>query len=70
MRQFISTKTVVKTLELAWIFIKNIYRLYGLLVDTVSDRDVEFNSHSWRVVFQHLGTQLSMSTMDHPQSDG
>ena len=67
MCQFTSTKTVVKTLELAWIFIKNIYRLYGLLV---SDRDVKFNSHVWRVVLQHLDAQLSMSTMDRPQSDG
>ena len=36
----------------------------------MSDRDRKFNSNFWREVFKKLDTTLSMSTMDHPESDG
>ena len=42
---FIPTKTTVTTPELARLFIENIYRLYGLPANIVSDRDQKFNSH-------------------------
>ena len=47
-----------------------LYRLYGLPSNIVCDRDQKLNSHFWRVVFQHLGTQLNLSTVDHPKLDG
>ena len=43
--RFIPTKTTVTTPELARLFIENIYRLYGLPTNIVSDRDQKFNSH-------------------------
>ena len=60
----------MKTPKLARLFIEHFYRVYGLLADIVSDRDKKFNSHFWREVFKNLDTTLSMSTADHPQSDG
>lgn len=66
MTRFIPTKSDVKTLELARLFVENLYRLYG---DIVSDRDRKFNSHFWRAVFKRLDTKLSMSTAEHPQMD-
>ena len=60
----------MKTLELARLLIKHLYQLYGLPADIVSDRDRNFDSHFWREVFKKLDTTLSMSTADHPQSDG
>ena len=71
MVKFIPIKKTVKTPELARLFIKCLYKLYGLLLaDIVFDRDRMLDSHFWREVFQKLGTTLSMSTADHPQSDG
>ena len=68
--KFIPTRKDVKTPELARLFIEHLYRLYGLPADIVSDRDRKFDSHFWREVFKKLDTTLSMSTADHPQSDG
>ncbi|KAG2946426.1 hypothetical protein PC117_g7625 [Phytophthora cactorum] len=39
-------------------------------LDIVSDRDPRFTARFWQEVFTLLGTQLSMSTADHPQTDG
>ena len=70
MVKFIPTKKTVKTPELARLFIEHLYKLYGLPASIVSDRDRKFDSHFWREVFKKLETTLSMSTADHPQSDG
>ncbi|KAG3133833.1 hypothetical protein PI126_g18985 [Phytophthora idaei] len=43
---------------------------HGKPLDIVSDRDPRFTARFWREVFTLLGTQLSMSTADHPQTDG
>lgn len=51
-------------------FIEHLYKLYGLPTDIVFDRDRKFDSQFWREVFKKLDTTLSMSTVDHPQSDG
>ena len=64
--KFIPTMKDVKTLELARLFIKHIHRLYGFLVDIVSNRDRKFNSQFWREVFKKLDTTLSMIMVDHP----
>ena len=70
MAKFIPTKTTVSTPELAWLFVDQLYRLYGLPSSIVSDRDRKFNSHFWRAIFAKLDTKLNLSIADHPQSDG
>ena len=49
---------------------ENVYRLYGLPSNIVSDRGRKFNSHFWQAVFSKLGTMLNLSTANHPQTDG
>ncbi|KAG3172042.1 hypothetical protein PC128_g18588 [Phytophthora cactorum] len=39
-------------------------------LDIVSDRDPRFTARFGQEVFTRLGTQLSMSTADHPQTEG
>ena len=70
MARFIPTKYDVKTPKLARLFVENLYRLYGLPADIVSDRDKKFNSHFWRAIFKRLDTKLSMSIVENPQTDG
>ncbi|CAI5703145.1 unnamed protein product [Peronospora effusa] len=54
----------------ARVFIDTIFRLHGLPGELVSDRDSRFTAEFWRSVFQTLGTRLTMSTSDHPETDG
>ena len=52
--RFVPTKTTVTTPELARLFVENVYRLYGLPSNIVSDHDRRFNSHFWRAVFSKM----------------
>ena len=67
----IPTETMVNTLDLARLLIvKNVYKLYGLPSNIVSNRNQKFNSHFWRKLFKRLDTMLNISTAHHPQTDG
>ncbi|KAG3230931.1 hypothetical protein PI124_g23971 [Phytophthora idaei] len=47
-----------------------VFKHHGMPLNIVSDRDPRFTARFWQEVFTLLGTQLSMSTADHPQTDG
>ncbi|KAG3054956.1 hypothetical protein PI125_g25784 [Phytophthora idaei] len=47
-----------------------VFKHHGTPLDIVSDRDPRFTARFWQEVFILLGTQLSMPTADHPQTDG
>ena len=50
--------------------IRTCYWHGGLPMEIVSNRDPKFTSDFWTQVFKKLETTLSMSSMNHPQSDG
>ncbi|KAF1326177.1 Pol protein, partial [Globisporangium splendens] len=54
----------------AKVFVDVVFRLHGLPVEIVSDRDTCFTSKFWRALFGLLDTKLSMSTAAHPETDG
>lgn len=50
-------------------YIKEIVRIHGVFVSTVSDRDPRFTSRFWSLQAA-LGADLRLSTASHPQTDG
>ena len=56
--------------KIASLYMHHIFKLYGMPVSMVSDRDATFISLFWTELFKLQGTNLAMSTAYHPQSDG
>ena len=52
------------------LYIREIVRLHGVPVSIVSDRDPRFMTHFWKSFQKAMGTQLTISTAFHPQTDG
>ena len=67
---FIPVQSTYMAVQIAHIFMKNVFRLHGLPKIIISDRDVKFTSAFWKALFAELGTQLNFSTAYHPQTDG
>ena len=66
----VSTMTWVTAREVAWLFLKEVVRLYGVPKSVVSDCDTKFTSMFWHELHKLMGTKLLMSTAFHPQMDG
>ncbi|POM58861.1 Pol protein [Phytophthora palmivora] len=56
--------------QAAQLFLDSVFRYHGLPETIVLDRDPRFTGAFWDTLFQLLGTKLTMSTADHPQTDG
>lgn len=67
---FIPMQSTYKAVQIAYIFMHNIFKLHGLPKTIISYRDVKFTLAFWRTLFGELGTQLNFSTVYHPQTDG
>ena len=53
---FIPVNSTYKMDSIANIFMKEIFRLHGLLKAIISDRDTKFTSIFWKILFVDLGT--------------
>ena len=67
---FIPVKSTFKAINIAEIFMKEIFRLHGIPKMVISDRDVKFTSSFWKELFVGLNTNLNFSTIYHPRTDG
>ena len=70
MAHFIPTAKTAQAPQVADLFIQNVFRLHGLPKSIIFDRDQRFTGHFWQQVFAKLNVTLSMSSGDHPESDG
>ena len=51
-------------------YIEHIFKLHGLPISIVNDRDPVFTSNFWQELFKMQGVSLHLSTAYHPQTDG
>ncbi|MBW0565469.1 hypothetical protein O181_105184, partial [Austropuccinia psidii MF-1] len=70
MAVFIPTMSSITSLDLAHLFIKNIFSKHGLPSRIVSDRGPLFVSSFWTNLCQQLKISRDLSTAYHPETDG
>ncbi|GJV54748.1 putative reverse transcriptase domain-containing protein [Tanacetum coccineum] len=56
--------------KLARLYLNRIVARHGIPVSIICDRDGRFTSKFWRSFLKDLGTDISMSTAYHPETDG
>nr|GFA11486.1 putative reverse transcriptase domain-containing protein [Tanacetum cinerariifolium] len=56
--------------KLARLYLNRIVARHGIPVSIICDRDRRFTSNFWRSFQKALGTDISMSTAYHPETDG
>jgi hypothetical protein len=67
---FYAIPTEYNVVQVANIFFREVFRLHGLPKNIISDRDSRFIGTFWRELFQLVWTELTPSTIYHPQIDG
>ena len=66
----IPTKSTITAEGAARVYIDHVFSVHGLSKTIVSDRDPRFTAAFFKELFSILGSQLKMSTANHPQTDG
>ena len=66
---FLSMRMTFTLDEFYRLYIRDIVRLYGVPISIVSDWDPRFMAHFWKIFQRVMGTQLTMSSAFHPQTD-
>lgn len=58
------------TLDIAKVFMQEVFKLHGLSLGIISDRDRIFTGQVWQELFRLCRTELKMSSSYHLQTDG
>jgi hypothetical protein len=62
--------TTIEADDVAWAFVREVFRHHSLPRSIVSDRGTQFVSLLWSKICQLLNIQKKLSTAHHPQTDG
>jgi hypothetical protein len=65
----IPIKSTCKAIDIASIFMKEIFRLHGMPKEIISDRDTKFTSSFWKSLFASFETKFLFSKAYHPKTD-
>lgn len=57
-------------IEVAQVYVDNVFKLYGWPRSIVSDRNSIFLSTFWQGLFSIHGTEFLLSSANHPATDG
>ncbi|GBG86549.1 hypothetical protein CBR_g41612 [Chara braunii] len=68
--RLIAMPETAKTEQVIKLFKENWVRDFGLPKSIVSDRDVRFTSELWKAAAAEQGTQLQMTSGNHPKANG
>jgi hypothetical protein len=66
---FIPVKLTCEAIDIANIFMKEIFKLHDMPKEIVSERDTKFTLNFWKSLMTSLETKLLFSTAYHPQTD-
>ncbi|XP_070015155.1 uncharacterized protein [Nicotiana sylvestris] len=67
---FLPVKSTDTGEQYAQLYIKEIVRLHGTPLSIISDQGAQFTANFWKKFQQGLGTQVNLSTVFHPQTNG
>jgi hypothetical protein len=67
---FLPCSTTITGARIAKLYLKNVFRWFGLPRKIISDRDPRFTSHFGKSITKALGITQNLSTAFHPQTDG
>jgi RNase H-like domain found in reverse transcriptase/Integrase zinc binding domain/Chromo (CHRromatin Organisation MOdifier) domain len=70
MVHYVPCREAMSAAGFAQVFLENVFRLHGLPLHIVSDRDPRFTSVFWHEVTAALQMARGFSTAFHPQTDG
>jgi hypothetical protein len=70
MVHFIACKKTADAVNVAQLYFREVYRLHGLPLSIVSDRNTRFLSHFWQCLWRLSSTKLDFNSAYHPQTDG
>jgi RNase H-like domain found in reverse transcriptase/Integrase zinc binding domain/Chromo (CHRromatin Organisation MOdifier) domain len=70
MVHYVPCREKMSAADFAQVFLANVFRLHGLPLHIVSDRDPRFTSVFWQEVTTALQMARGFSTAFHPQTDG
>jgi hypothetical protein len=69
-KPFTPCRTDMKAHDLALLFVRDVWKLYGLPDLIVSDRGPLFLPQFWKTICHRLQINISLSTAYHPETNG